>query len=173
MSDSRVTRRAFLAAGSIGAMASVAMRGQAAATQLSTGEQANLTSVNDFCAAFTVPLDWARIASFLSDDCKYRASQTIQMVEGPDAIVGLLQSFVGTATSVEFEMLDTWARGPVVVNDRVGPVRAAEPNPRDPGCRGLLCGGWQDRRVDRLRVRRRAISCGLFSCLARASWSVS
>ena len=119
MSDSRVTRRAFLAAGSIGAMASVAMRGQAAATQLSTGEQANLTSVNDFCAAFTVPLDWARIASFLSDDCKYRASQTIQMVEGPDAIVGLLQSFVGTATSVEFEMLDTWARGPVVVNDRV------------------------------------------------------
>ena len=118
-SDSRVTRRAFLAAGGIGAMASVAMSGQAAGSQLSTEEQANLTAVNDFCAAFTVPLDWDRIASFLRDDCKYRASQEIQMVEGPEAIVGLLGGFTGNATAVEFEMLDTWARGPVVVNDRV------------------------------------------------------
>ena len=55
-SDSRVTRRSFLAAGSIGAMASVALPRQAAATQLSSEEQANLTAVNDFCAAFTVPL---------------------------------------------------------------------------------------------------------------------
>ena len=117
--NGRVTRRSFLAAGSIGAVASVAMPGQAAATQLSTGEQANLTAVNDFCAAFTAPLDWARITSFLSDDCKYRASQDIQMVEGPEAIVGLLQGFVSNATSVEFEMLDTWARGPVVVNDQI------------------------------------------------------
>ena len=116
---SRVTRRSFLAAGSIGAVASVALPGQVGATQLSPEEQANTTAVNDFCAAFTVPLDWARIASFLSDDCKYRASQNIQMVEGPDAIVGFLERFAGNATLVEFEMLDTWARGPVVVNDRV------------------------------------------------------
>ena len=60
-----------------------------------------------------------RIASFLSDDCKYRASQDIPMVEGPEAIVGLLEGFTSNATSVEFEMLDTWARGPVVVNDRI------------------------------------------------------
>lgn len=118
-SEGRVTRRSFLAAGGIGAMASVAMSGPAAATQLSTEEQANLTAVNEFCAAFTVPLDWARITSFLKDDCKYRASQDIQMVEGSEAIVGLLEGFAGNATSVEFEMIDTWARGPVVVNDRV------------------------------------------------------
>ena len=31
----------------------------------------------------------------------------------------MLESFAGSATSVEFEMRDTWARGPVVVNDRV------------------------------------------------------
>ena len=117
--ESRVTRRAFLAAGSIGAMASVALPRQAAATQLSPEEQANLTAVNDFCAAFTVPLDWDRITSFVSADCKYRASQDIPMVEGPEAIVGLLKGFLSTATSAEFEMLDTWARGPVVVNDRV------------------------------------------------------
>jgi limonene-1,2-epoxide hydrolase len=118
-SDSRVTRRSFLAAGSVGAMASVALPRQVAAIQLSTDEQANLTAVNDFCAAFTVPLDWDTIASYLSTGCKYRASQDIPMVEGPEAIVGLLKGFLGNATSVEFEMLDTWARGPVVVNDRV------------------------------------------------------
>ena len=118
-SDSRVTRRSFLSAGSIGAMASVALPRQAAATQLSTEEQANLSAVNDFCAAFTAPLDWDTITSFVSADCKYRASQDIPMVEGPEAIVGLLEGFLGNATSVEFEMLDTWARGPVVVNDRV------------------------------------------------------
>jgi limonene-1,2-epoxide hydrolase len=118
-SDRRVNRRSFLAAGSIGAMASVALPREAAAIQLSTEEQANLTAVNDFCAAFAMPLEWDTIASFLSADCKYRASQDIPMVEGPEAIVGLLKGFLGNATSVEFEMLDTWARGPVVVNDRV------------------------------------------------------
>jgi len=116
---SDVTRRSFLAAGSIGAMASVAMPGQGGAAQPSTEESANSTAVNDFCATFVVPLDWDKIASFLHDDCKYRASQNIPMVEGPEAIVGLLESFIGNATSVEFDILDTWARGPVVANDRV------------------------------------------------------
>ena len=70
------------------------------------------------CATLVVPLDWDKVASFLSDDCKYRASQTLRMVEGPEAIVGLLESCVGNATSVEFEIPDTWARGPVVANAR-------------------------------------------------------
>ena len=75
--------------------------------------------MNDFCATFAVPFDWDKMASFLRDDCKYRASQTVRMVEGPDAIVGLLKSFAGNATSAGVEIVDTWARGPVVVNDRV------------------------------------------------------
>ena len=114
----RVTRRSFLTAGSAGAMAAVAMRPIGAA-QATAAEQDNIVTVNDFCATFAVPFDWDKMASFLRDDCKYRASQTIPMVEGPDAIVGLLKSFAGNATSAGFEIVDTWARGPVVVNDRV------------------------------------------------------
>jgi limonene-1,2-epoxide hydrolase len=82
-------------------------------------EQANITVVNEFCAAFVAPLDWAHITSFLSADCKYRATQTTPVAEGHQAIEDLLKGFVDSATSIEFEMVDTWARGPVVVNDRV------------------------------------------------------
>ena len=114
----RVTRRSFLTAGSVGALTAVAMRPVGAA-QPTAAEQNNIATVNDFCATFAVPFAWDKMTSFLSDDCKYRASQAIQMVEGPDAIVGLLKSFAGNATSAEFEIVDTWARGPVVVNDRV------------------------------------------------------
>ena len=114
----QVTRRSFLTTGSVGAMAAVAVR-QVGAAQPTAAEQDNIVTVNDFCATFAVPFDWDKMASLLRDDCKYRASQTVRMVEGPDAIVGLLKSFAGNATSAGFEIVDTWARGPVVVNDRV------------------------------------------------------
>ena len=115
----RVTRRSFLTAGSVGTMVAVAMPYEVGAVQPTPEEEGNIAVVNAFCAAFVVPFDWERVAASLRSDCKYRASQNIPMVEGPDAIVGLLQSFAGNATSAEFEITDTWARGPVVVNDRM------------------------------------------------------
>ena len=112
-----VTRRTFLATGGLGALAAAAP-GRALAAQPTAVEQANITVVNEFCAAFVAPIDWDRITSFLSADCKYRATQTTPVAEGHQAIRDLLKGFVESATSVEFEIVDTWARGPVVVNDR-------------------------------------------------------
>ena len=112
-----VTRRTFLATGGLGALAAAAPR-RALAAQPTAVEEANVTVVNEFCAAFVAPIDWDRITSFLSADCKYRATQTTPMAEGHQAIEELLVGFLGGATSVEFEIVDTWARGPVVVNDR-------------------------------------------------------
>ena len=112
-----VTRRSFLATAGVGAVA-VGLPGTAKAQQTDE-ERSNVKIVNEFCAAFVVPFDWDKIASFLSPDCKYRASQDTEMVVGPDAIVGFLRGFAGQATSAEFEVIDTWARGPVVVDDRV------------------------------------------------------
>ena len=112
-----VTRRSFLTAGGIGALAAAAPGG-ALAAQPTAVEQANITVVNEFCAAFVAPIDWDRITSHLTADCKYRASQETPKVEGHVAIEELLEGFLGNATSVEFEIVDTWARGPVVVNDR-------------------------------------------------------
>lgn len=111
-------RRSFLMSGALGTLAAT-LPAPVRAAQRTAVEEANVTVVNDFCAAFVVPFDWDRIGSFLTADCKYRASQTTPMVEGPQAIADLLRGFVDAATSTEFEILDTWARGPVVVNDRI------------------------------------------------------
>jgi limonene-1,2-epoxide hydrolase len=119
-----VTRRVFLATAGAGAAAASFPR--SAEAQQTDEERANVKVVNDFCATFSVPFDWDKTTSFLSSDCKYRASQDTPIVEGPDAIVGFLDSFANQATSAEFEVVDTWARGPVVVNDRVDRFRLPE-----------------------------------------------
>ena len=113
-----VTRRAFLTSGGAGVVAAVATRPLEAAQQ-TAAEQSNIAAVNDFCATFVVPMDWDKMASFLAADCKFRGSQTLPMVEGSDAIVEFLKGFAGNATAMSFEVFDTWARGPVVVNHRV------------------------------------------------------
>ena len=59
------------------------------------------------------------MAAFLTADCIYRPTQTMDPITGPDAIVGMLRGFAGNASASEFEVVDTWARGPVVVNDRI------------------------------------------------------
>ena len=102
-----MTRRSFLATGSAGAMAAVAMPRPAHAAQPTAEEQANIAAVNGFCATFDVPFDWDKMASYLAGGCKYRASQDAPMTEGPDTIVGFLRSFAGTATAASFEIVDT------------------------------------------------------------------
>ena len=99
-----VTRRTFLATGGLGALAAAAP-GRALAAQPSAVEQANIAVVDEFCAAFVAPIDWDRITSFLSADCKYRATQTTPVAEGHQAIEDLLKGFVESATSVEFELV--------------------------------------------------------------------
>ena len=113
-----VTRRGFLATAGISAAATVLPSRTDAAT-LTVAERDNLKLVTDFCTAWGVPIDWNKIGSFLAADCKFRPTQTTPLVEGRDAIIMMLRGFAEEATSCEFEVLDSWARGPIVVNDRV------------------------------------------------------
>ena len=116
--DAATTRRVFLATAGAGA-AALALPRVARAAALTPAEEANVKAVNDFCALFTAPIGWDRMAAFLTSDCIYRPTQTMDAVTGPEAIVGMLRNFAGSATASEFEVVDTWARGPVVVNDRI------------------------------------------------------
>ena len=111
-----LTRRTMLTTSGLG-LAGVLAR--PATAQPTAEESANFRVVNQFCAAFAAPLDWPRITSHLTAECKYRATQTAPMVEGSAAIEALLDGFVGSASAIEFEVVDTWARGPVVVDDRI------------------------------------------------------
>ncbi len=122
-----VTRRAFLAASGTGAAALV-LPTRLGAAELTAAEQANLKVVNDMCAAWAVPMDWDKVGAFLAADCKFRPTQTTPVIEGRDAIIAMLSGFIDGATSCEFEVIDSWARGPIVVNERVDRFALPERN---------------------------------------------
>ena len=113
-----VERRDFLTTAAAGAIATVAWPTRLRAAQLTNTEKANIELVADFCAAWTAPMDTARLRPFLADDCVYRPTETAPAVTGRDAIVESLQQFVGDATFCEFEVVETFARGSIVVNER-------------------------------------------------------
>jgi len=125
-----VRRRDFLTTAAVGAMATVALPTGLRAAELTSSEEANMKLVADFCAVWTAPMDTARLRPFLADDCVYRPTETAPAQTGRDTIVESLQQFVGDATFCEFEVVETFAKGSIVVNERwdrfVLPTRTVE-----------------------------------------------
>jgi limonene-1,2-epoxide hydrolase len=135
-----VTRRDLVAAGGLGAFAlAVSQMAQAAdapasgaapavpnlngpsAASAETIEKANVLLVRDFCKAWgDDPPDPDDMANkFLADDCVVRFGDTIEPVSGHDAAVALFQTFLSNGERYDLKILETFARGPVVVNSRV------------------------------------------------------
>ena len=99
-------------------LAGFALLPQAAkAAEPTAAEKANLDLVTRFCQSFA-ERDWAKIDAFLSPDLVYRITDTAPAVKGADAI-SRIRNYVERSTSIEFKILDSWVRGPVVVNERV------------------------------------------------------
>ena len=63
-------------------------------------------------------MNFSKLGELLSDDCIYRATETAPSVSGRDAIIERLQG-LGQAAFIEFEVIETFARGSIVVNDRI------------------------------------------------------
>ena len=114
----QVQRRDFLTTAAVGTLAAVTLPTRLHATELTSAEKANMKVVNDMCAAWAAPMDTARLEPFLADDCVFRASATTTPRTGRDAILEFLQGVAGEATFCEFEVVETFARGSIVVNDR-------------------------------------------------------
>ncbi|HEX4504828.1 MAG TPA: limonene-1,2-epoxide hydrolase family protein [Alphaproteobacteria bacterium] len=139
----RVTRRDVVAAGGLGAFAlAVSQIAQGAppadmpangappmspnlngpsAASAATIEKANIQLVKDFCKAWgddpPDPDDMA--AKYLADDCVVRFGDTIDPVTGHDAAIALFQTFLSSGERYDLKILETFARGPVVVNSRI------------------------------------------------------
>ena len=81
--------------------------------------------MNDFCAAWPSH-DLAKVMAFFADNGAYRMTETMEPAKGRDAVTGRMKSIIDRV--VEFEMLDTLARGPMVVNNASivfrGPLKA-------------------------------------------------
>lgn len=108
-------RRAFLATG-LGAAALVGTSQQADAAEPSAIEKANMQVVKDFCAAWPSH-DLEKILAFFADNGAYRMTETMEPAKGRDALAARIKTIINNVS--EFEILDTWARGPMVVNERI------------------------------------------------------
>jgi limonene-1,2-epoxide hydrolase len=115
-----MTRSQFLLTGA--ALAIPAM-----AAEPTTSEKANLALVADFCAAFS-SRDMTKIASYLAPDCSYRITETAMPAVGA-AAVERIKSYVERSSRIEFKILDSWARGPMVINERVDSFTRPDASP--------------------------------------------
>jgi limonene-1,2-epoxide hydrolase len=111
----KTSRRTFFTATALGAAATLAPERLLAAAPSAT-EQANIKVVTDFCAAWAGH-DLNKVMSFFADNCAYRVSETRDPVKGRDAVTAVIKGFLDRV--VRFEVLDTYARGPMVFNERI------------------------------------------------------
>ena len=116
--DSTTSRRRFLQAAVAGAAGSLVIPGLASAAEWTAAEKASVKVVNDMCAAWKAPLDFDAIGRFLAEDCVFRASETAPPMKGRQAIVDGLRKMLGAPSKAGFEIVQTFARGPIVVNER-------------------------------------------------------
>ena len=121
-------RRAFLTRAGIATMATMGVPALASAAEWTAAEKTNVAVVNDMCRAWVAPVDFDRIGSFLTDDCVFRASETAPPIKGRQAIVDGLKKMLAAATKAEFEIVQTFARGPIVFNERFDRFAMAQRN---------------------------------------------
>lgn len=110
-----IDRRGFLAAGA-GAMAFTGIARSAIAAEPTTEEQTNIQLVNDFCATWPSH-DLGDIMAFFAEDGAYRMTETTELADGRDAVSARIQTIINNVD--RFEVLDTFARGPMVINERI------------------------------------------------------
>ena len=113
------TRRDIVgAAGPLAGGAGLALLAGAAQAQsaaASAGERANLKLVGDFCAAWPAH-DLAKLMAFFSDNPTYRQTETQPPAVGREAVSAKIDAFLKDV--VRFDVHDSWARGPMVINER-------------------------------------------------------
>jgi limonene-1,2-epoxide hydrolase len=87
-----------------------------AAAEMTAAEQANVQIVTDFCAAWPSH-DVAKVMAFFADNGAYRMTETTELAKGRDAVTARVKTIIDRVD--RFEVLDTFARGPMVVNERI------------------------------------------------------
>ena len=110
-------RRTLLGAGGLAGLAALA-GGTALGAQSSAAERDNVRIVTDFCASWSTR-DLGTILPFLAADAVYRMSETVPPVTGPEGVEERLGSWLESSQQIEFRVLETFAKGPIVVNHRI------------------------------------------------------
>jgi limonene-1,2-epoxide hydrolase len=109
-------RRSFLRAGALGAAGMAAFPGLARANEWTAAEKANVQVVNAFCAAWATG-DVAKITSYMTEDVIFRNRATPAMV-GRQASFDRITNVFKQYPKIEFEVIESWARGSIVMDER-------------------------------------------------------
>jgi limonene-1,2-epoxide hydrolase len=117
-----ITRGGFLATS---VAAAFALPRGASAAEPTAEEKANLALVTAFCASFA-DRDMTKIVPLLSDNVVYRITETAAPLSGKDAI-DRIRTYVERSTKIEFKILESWAKGSIVVNERIDSFEPAPP----------------------------------------------
>jgi limonene-1,2-epoxide hydrolase len=117
-SDSKLDRRSFVGAAGLAGLAAFASTLPLAAAELSAAEKANLDLVTAFCASWATR-DMTKIAPFLASDSVYRMSETTPPVVGPEGVRERLESWLETSQQIDFKILESYAKGPMVITHRI------------------------------------------------------
>jgi len=81
-------------------------------------EKQNVRIVAEFCAAWGTR-DLANVNTTMADNSIYRMSESTPPVYGHDGLAEQMQEWIDSSHTVEFEILQTWAKGPLVINHRI------------------------------------------------------
>lgn len=85
---------------------------------LTEQEQSNIRLVDRFCAAWEA-MDLAQVTATMTVDAVYRQSQDTSPVSGHQALIDMMQPWIESSHAITYEVLDSFARGPVVINHRI------------------------------------------------------
>lgn len=109
---------------SAAAVAAVGMANRIEAAQMTAEEKANTEIVAGFCAAWATR-DPKKILAFFAEDGSYRMTETTPAVTGHAGVLEKLGSWIESSDKgIEFKILDTYAKGPMVVNHRIDRFRS-------------------------------------------------
>ena len=118
MNQDSLLRRDVLVGSGVAAIGALLAPRAGAAAELSEQEAANLALVNAFCAAWSTR-DLQQVTALMSAEAVYRMSETTPPVTGGAALIAQMQPWVDTSSAIEFRILESFARGPMVINHRV------------------------------------------------------
>jgi len=118
MSGSLILRRDLLASSGMAALGALLSSREARAADLSPQEAANLKTVTSFLAAWSTR-DLEQVTAHMTADAVYRMTETTPPIAGAAALIAQMQPWVDTSSAIEFRVLETFVKGPMVINHRI------------------------------------------------------
>lgn len=123
MNKITASRRPFLKSSGLAMLGGLLAGGSKAQTidintDISSDERDNIQVVDDFCGAWAT-MDLQNVVALMTDATIYRMSQDIPAVYGHQGLLDQMQPWVDSSSAIEFKILETYARGPLVINHRI------------------------------------------------------